>query len=385
MVRRKFMGQTFLGMAGLAAGRLKGFPFGRMGAPGVSAPSKNAGGIQERAVSPKARELHTKAIIIDGHNDSLIEHWARKESYDLGRDWPAYHADLARMKRGGLTAVNSMVGDSNLVQGLELWSAMFENLEKHPGDFLLVLSAEDIPRAKKEGKIGLIGQLEGCAMLSGNLRVLQTLHKLGVRVAGLTHGEGGGEFHLQPSRSPFGYGTPADREAARKETPGLTEFGRDVVRELNRLGIVVDLAHANDAAFHEALEISSKPVIFSHGNAFALSPHWPNLTDEQLKALAANGGVIGVVTYPAFIDQSSAKQTLQRLVDHIEHVCELVGDDHVGFGSDYDGMGSAAPVIPSYGELPWLTEAMLDRGFTESTILKFWGGNFLRVMRKAGA
>jgi len=385
MVRRKFISQTVLGMAGLAAGRIKGFPASGTGAQNSPAASKTSGPVPAKAVSPKAQELHNKAIIIDGHNDSLIEHWARKESYDLGKSWPSYHADLARMKKGGLTAVNSMVGDSNLVQGLELWSAMYENLDKYPGDFLLVRTAEDIPRAKSEGKVGLIGQLEGCAMLSNNLRVLQALHRLGVRVAGLTHGEGGGEFHLQTAKSRFGFGSPAEREAARKEAPGLTEFGREVVRESNRLGIVVDLAHANDAAFYEALELSNRPVIFSHGNVSALSPHWRNLTDDQLKALAANGGVIGVVTYPNFIDQDPGKQTLERLVDHIEYVCGLVGEDHVGFGSDYDGMGAIVPVIPSYGELPWLTEAMLGRGFTESTILKFWGGNFLRVMRKAAA
>jgi membrane dipeptidase len=288
------------------------------------------------------------------------------------------------MKAGGLTAMNSMVGDDDLVEGLELWSGMYENLEKHPGDFLLVKTPEDISRVKGEGKIGLIGQLESCSLLQNSFKVLQVMQKLGVRVAGLTHGEGGSENALQGAKSPFGYCTAADRERERKEAPGLTVFGRSVVPELNRLGIVVDLAHANDAAFYQALEISKKPVEFSHGAVFALAPHWRNLTDDQLKALAANGGVIGIAPLPNFIDQNPKNRTLQRFIDHIEYICELVGDEHVGFGADYDGMGSdTVAIIPSHADMPQLTQAMLDRGFSEETILKFWGGNFLHVMKEA--
>jgi membrane dipeptidase len=338
---------------------------------------------QGSEISSKAREIHKKAIIIDGHCDSLIEHWARKESMDLTKDWPGYQTDLKRMKAGGLTAATSMVGDLNLVQGLELWSGMYENLDNHPRDFLLVDNPEDVLRAKREGKVGLIGQLESCQLLHNSLKVLHVMHKLGVRVTGLTHGEGGGEFDLQGAKSPFGYRAPADRENVRKETTGLTDFGRTAVGELNRLGIVIDLAHASDATFYEAIELSRSPVEFSHGAVFALSPHWRCLTDDQLKALAANGGVIGLATFPDFIDQSPEKRTLQRFVDHIEYVCTLVGDDHVGFGSDYDGMGPIIPIVPSYAEMPQVTQLMLDRGFSEETILKFWGGNFLRVMRQS--
>ena len=341
-------------------------------------------GSNDLQVSSQTRDLHQKAIIIDGHNDSLIEHRARKESLDLAQDWPSYQVDLRRMKAGGLTAMNSMVGDDDLVEGLELWSGMHENLEKNPQDFRLVKTPEDILRAKGEGKIGLIGQLESCSLLQNSFKVLQMMQKLGVRVAGLTHGEGDSEKALQGAKSPFGYCTAADRERERKEAPGLTAFGRAVVPELNRLGIVVDLAHANDTAFYQALEISKKPVEFSHGAVFALAPHWRNLTDDQLKALAINGGVIGIALLPNFIDQNPKNQTLQRLVDHIEYVCELVGDDHVGFGADYDGMGpDTVAILPSYADMPQLTQVMLDRGLSGETILKFWGGNFLRVMKEA--
>lgn len=380
MIRREFIGRLAGGFGALAGGN----DVLRTGSGGPAAESGRAGSGQTppAGVSAKAWDIHRRAVIIDGHNDSLIEHWARKQSYDLARDWPDYQADLGRMKSGGLAAMFSMVGDSDLVQGLELWSGMFENLDNHPDAFLLVAEPEDILRAKRKGRVGLVGQLEGCAMLHKNLRVLQTLVKLGVRVAGLTHGEGGGEDHLQKAKSPFGPATAAEREAARRDPGGLTGFGREAVQELVRLGVVIDLAHANDAAFFEVLELTSAPVVFSHGNVFALRPHWRNLTTDMLKALAQNGGVIGLAPYPEFVDADPAKQTLDRFVDHVEAVCNTAGDDHVGFGSDYDGV-KVPGVVPSYADMPRLTQALLDRGFKEETILKFWGGNFLRVMRAA--
>ena len=369
MIRRTFLNSLMAGAAGLMVDAKTKKP--------VS--TKVHGPVR---VSPKALELHKKAVLIDGHNDSLIEHWARKDSYDLGRDLPAYHADLRRMKEGGLTAMNSMVGDTDLVQSIDLWAGMHENLEGHPADFLLMKDPSDIERAKIEGKIALIGQLEGCSLLHNNMKVLQEMHRMGVRVAGLTHGQGGGEFDLQGTKSSFGYCALSDRGQARKEMKGLSEFGRAVVRECNRLGIVVDLAHANDAAFFEAIELSKAPVQFSHGAVFALSPHWRNLTDDQLKALAANGGVIGIAPYGDFIDPVAEKRNIGRVVDHIEYVCERIGDDFVGFGSDSDGTPTAL-LVPSYADTPQLTQLMLDRGFSEATILKFWGGNFLRTLRRA--
>jgi membrane dipeptidase len=381
MIRREFLSRLITGTTGLIMAERSQRPLA--GSPRAGTPFQAQQPAPPAEISSKARELHKKAVIIDGHCDSLIEHWARKESYDLAKDWPAYQVDLKRMKAGGLTAINSMVGDRDLVQGLDLWAGMFENLDGHPGDFLLVDRPEDVPRAKREGKVGLIGQLESCLLLHKSVRVLEVLRRLGVRVAGLTHGEGGGEFDLQAVKSTFGYCTPADRDQARKDAAGLTDFGREAVAGLNRLGIVVDLAHANDAAFYEAVALSKSPVEFSHGAVFGLSPHWRALTDDQLKALAANGGVIGIATYPDFMDQNPEKRTLQRFVDHIEYVCEKVGDDYVGFGADYDGMGPVTPIVPSYAETPRVTQLMLDRGFSEQTILKFWGGNFLRVMRQA--
>jgi membrane dipeptidase len=385
MIRREFLSSLVTGAAGLAAAGNIRRPLSASPRPNDRTPLQAQPSPPGPEVSAKALALHKKAIIIDGHNDSLIEHWARKQSYDLSSDWPAFQVDLKRMKAGGLTAMNSMVGGATLVQDLDLWAGMYENVEKHARDFLLADKPGDILRAKAEGKVALIGQLEGCQLLSNSLRVLDVLRRLGVRVAGLTHGEGGGEFDLQAAKSPFGFCTQADRDNARRDPAGLTDFGRAAVAELNRLGVVVDLAHANDAAFFETLTLSKNSVEFSHGAVFAVSPHWRALTDDQLKALAANGGVIGIAVYPDFIDQDPAKRTMARFVDHVEYVCEKVGDDYVGFGADYDGMGDVTAVVPSHADMPKVTQLMLDRGFSEATILKFWGGNFLRVMRQAAA
>jgi len=237
-------------------------------------------------------------------------------------------------------------------------------------------------RCKAQGKIGLIGQLESCTALGKSLRVLRVFHKLGVRVAGLTHGEADPDS-LHGTRSPFDYCTQADRDAARTAFTGLTDFGRLAIPEMNRLGIVVDLAHTQDASYFEAIELSTAPVVFSHGNIFACCPHWRNLTDDQLLALRDHGGAIGVAFYPRFIDQDPERQTLSRLVDHIEYVCDYIGHDHIAFGADYDGIGGQVAIPPSHADLPSLTQAMLDRGFSESTIIKFWGGNFLRILTEA--
>jgi membrane dipeptidase len=325
-------------------------------------------------ISDQARALHDQAIIIDGHNDSIIEHWARSESMLLGPDLPTYQVDLPRMRAGGLTAMFSMVGGGELFQCVELWDGMHANVAEFAHDFAIIHAAEDINACKQANQIGLIGQLESCTALGRSLRVLRVFHTLGVRVAGLTHGEADADS-LHGTRSPFDYCIQADRDAARKDFIGLTDFGREAIPEMNRLGVVVDLAHTQDASYFEAIALSTAPVVFSHGNVFACCPHWRNLTDDQLRALKDSGGAIGIAFYPRFIDQDPAQQTISRLVDHIEYVCDFIGDDHIAFGADYDGMGEAIAVPPSYADLPLLTQAMLDRGFPQETILKFWGGN----------
>lgn len=326
-------------------------------------------------------DLHRQAIIIDGHNDSLVEMRAKGDPMDFGRDESRrYHVDLARMRQAGLTAFNNYVGARELPVSLELWDAVHWHVETYPEEFTIARNAADIRRAKAEGKIAFIGQLESCACLHSSLRVLSLQHRLGLRVANLTHGEGQAEHEhaLQVDKSPFDYTDAAAREAARHEMKGLTDFGRDLIAACNELGIIIDTAHANDRTFYESLEVSTKPCIFSHGSVFTLCPHWRGLTDDQIRALAERGGVMGVAFYPKFIHREDP--TLERLIDQVEHVIGLVGPDHIGFGSDFDGIGEAIPIPAHVGLLKEFTEGLARRGFDEETILKVLGGNFLRVI-----
>lgn len=328
-------------------------------------------------------EIHQQAIIIDGHNDSLVLKRQNGDPMDFGPANGRYHVDLPRLKEAGLTAFNNYVGARELDVSLELWDAIYWHLDTYPNDFVLARNANDIRAAKADGKIAILPQVESCTCFNGSLRVMSLMHRLGLRVANLTHGEAQDEYEhaLQVDKSPFAYTTADERESARREMGGLTDFGREVITATNQLGIVVDLAHANDRTFYDALEASSKPCIFSHGCVFSVCPHWRGLTDDQIRALADNGGVMGVAFYTKFIHQDSP--SMDRLMDQVEHVVDLVGPDHIGFGSDYDGLPEdEIPIPPHMGRLVEFTEALVGRGFDEETVLKILGGNFLRVFEE---
>lgn len=328
--------------------------------------------------SDRARALHDRAIIIDAHNDTLVERLASGDDLDLTPRDERYDFDVTRALEGGLTCSFFMLGSSSLDRAMTLIDATWELAESHSDLLIFATRAADIERARAEGRHAVIGQLESCTCLGENLAALRNLYRLGVRVANLTHGEGG-EGTTQQTASPFGFCTPADREEAR-HGPGLTDFGRAVIAECNRLGMVVDLAHASDAAFYEALELCAAPPIFSHGAVFAQSPHWRGLTDDQLQALAAAGGVMGVAFHPRFIDPEAP--SLERLVDSVEYVANLVGAEHIGIGADFDGMGSLEPIPPSVDRIYDFTEALVARGFDDDTVLRILGGNFLRLLRE---
>ncbi|MGD9497332.1 MAG: dipeptidase, partial [Armatimonadota bacterium] len=303
-------------------------------------------------ISDRARELHDRAIIVDAHNDSLIQRLADGESLDLTVRDERYHFDIPRALEGGLTCSFFMVGGSTIEQSLALFDGTWRLAEEHPDQVIYATCVADIERAKAEGKLALIAQLESCTCLGGSMATLRDLYRLGLRVANLTHGEGG-EGTTQLERSIFGYATAAEREQARRG-PGLSDFGREVVAECNRIGVVIDLAHATDASFFEAVELTATPPIFSHGAVFAQSPHWRGLTDDQLRVLAQAGGVIGIAFHPLFIDREAP--SMERLIDSFEYVIDLVGPDHVGIGADYDGMGSHVPIPPAIDHLREFTE-----------------------------
>ena len=222
--------------------------------------------------------------------------------------------------------------------------------------------ADDILAAKVEGKPAVILAVEHADATERSLNVLRALYELGVRSIGLTH-------HVSS--------WAADGCGEARDGVGLTHFGMQLVQEMNRLGMLVDLAHVSPSAFYHTLEVTTKPVIFSHGNARALCDHPRNLTDAQLKALAQNGGVIGLSFVPSFVDESDP--TLDRLLDHADHVAQVAGIEALGLGGDFDGGGT---LLADATEVPRITDGLLLRGYSENDVRKVLGQNTFRVLKE---
>jgi membrane dipeptidase len=333
----------------------------------------------------QAQAVHNRVLIIDGHNDVPVERIHRGEKpLQWKRRDPAYHTDIPRMKEGGYDVGFFVVGDGPTANVWVTIEQVLAQIDAYPEDLVLVLSSKDAARAKQAGKIGVLMAIEGAERwLEGKVEVLRILHRLGVRLVGITHGEGGsGPGDLQGAKSPYGRCTPEEREAQRKNAVGLTPFGREVLKASNELGILTDLAHSNDRTFYEVLESSSRPPIVSHTAVFSLCHQWRCLTDDQIKALAGAGGAMGIAFAPQFIHPDPKQATMDRLVEHICYVGDLAGIDSVGLGSDFDGLGDTKPVVPEVSQLMHLTRSMLAHGLSEDEIRKVWGGNFLRLMQK---
>ena len=222
-------------------------------------------------------------------------------------------------------------------------------------------------------------------MFREDLRHLRNWHRLGVRLASITHG-GGRRTHedvrrdeLQYDPSYFGYVDAEQRENLRRQTRGLTAFGREALAEMARLDIGVDLAHINDAAYWEVMEIAECPVCYTHGACYAVSPHSRALTDEMMRALAEKSGVMGIAFYKAFIDPEHP--SLERLCDHFLHALEIMGPDGVAIGSDFDGTSALYRPIPEdVSQMETVLAALADRGVDDETLAKIAGENLLRLL-----
>ena len=332
----------------------------------------------------EAWDLHRKCLIIDGHQDTSVRRFSRKEDPKswMKRD-TSYHTDIPRMTEGGQQCVGFFLVEDGAAT--DLWTItefILEQIDSHPDKLMLVLSSEDAVRAGKEGKVGILMEIEGPARwFNGNVNVLRLMYRLGLRSLHITHGEGGSNpTFLQGTPSVFDFCTLEDRESQRKNAIGLTAFGLEVLKTQNELGIVVDTSHCNDKAFYDVMEHTTTPPIMSHTAVFSFGKHYRCLTDDQIKALAAKGGVMGLMLIPRYYYADPEKATVDHVVDQILYVADLVGIDTVGFGSDYDGF-DGPPLVPS-SQLVSLTRAMMARGLTEEEIRKFWGGNFLRILRQ---
>ncbi|MEE2828589.1 MAG: dipeptidase [Myxococcota bacterium] len=331
-------------------------------------------------VSDEARALHDDCLVMDLHCDSLLNESllgydpTRRHSNRLpGSPW-LFHADIPRLKEGGVGAValgivvNPLRRKSALratTMGLKQMAAW---QDRAPQEVLLVSCAEDIRRAQQEDKIAVFAGLEGAHGLGTSLDELVTLRELGLRYVGLVH------FTRNAAATPA-FGWRANR------TEGLSDFGRDLVDELNERRVLVDLAHINRPGFLEAAERSRVPVIVSHTGVQGAYETWRNIDDEQLRAVAETGGVICIIFAPIYLE-GRVFGTTEGIVRHIRHVIDVVGEEHVGIGSDLDGFIFPPTDMPDVSCMPWLTQAMLDAGLSATQVRKCLGGNMLRVFEE---
>ena len=337
------------------------------------------------------RALHRDALVIDTHNDTLVAHIrlgnlslsgpdvAEASRNDgvisfvrgpLPREMAAMpiQINLPKMAAGGIDAgfyaIDVTIAYGNrLAYALDGLGYLLNDLQMSASDVTLVRCSQDILDAKAKGVPALILAIEHADVVERSLNVLRSLHQLGVRSLGLTHNVSS---------------LAADGCLEARDGVGLSTFGEALVREMNRLGMVVDLAHVSPGAFYHALEISDRPVLFSHGNARALCDHPRNLTDDQLKALGQQGGMIGLSFVPFFVD--SQRPTLTRFLEHADHIVSVAGIDVVGIGSDFDGGGT---LLEDATHLPLITEGLANRGYDEVALRKILGQNALRVIKAA--
>ena len=270
-------------------------------------------------------------------------------------------AYLPQGKRDGESSRQATRAAVNILRQIE------EQARMHPDAVAIARTVADARRLKREGKRALFLAIENGYAAGKDLANLARFKETGVAYITLCHN---------------GSNDICDSARGKAEHGGLSAFGREVVREMNRLGIIIDVSHASERAFFDVLETSTHPVIASHSSAYSLHPHPRNLTDEQLEALAARGGVVQVCLYNHFLAKDG-KATLRDAIAHIDHVVRLVGIDHVGIGTDFDGdENQQLPGCRGANELINLTVELLRRGYTADDLEKLWGGNFARVMEQ---
>ena len=386
------------------------------------------GAVPGETVEQHATRLHRQAIIVDGHNDIPSVMFAT--NYDLGTPSKATHTDLARMKAGGITGeffsiyVDGDLATSPTVRGggalrraIDLIDVTYRQVERHPAELLLATSAADIRRAKREGKVAVLMGVEGGHAIENSLGALRTLHRLGCRYMTLTHS------NTNEWADSAGFnGPPVVRHH------GLAPFGEEVVREMQRIGMLVDISHVSDETFWSVMKVAKAPVIASHSSSRAVGNHRRNMNDDMLRGLAKNGGVAMVNFWSMFLsndygaaaakwfekngkafgelrgrlkdDPVAFRDALEKLraqgepmpkvpfsvlIDHIDHMVKVAGVDHVGLGSDFDGVDDLPQGLTGIDGLPKITLELVRRGYKDEDILKILGGNFLRVFEASEA
>lgn len=345
-----------------------------------------------------ARRILSETPLIDGHNDLP---WAIRtyraaphdvEAYDLRRQTPG-HTDLPRLRAGmvGAQFWSVYVSCNDIAEGaakvqLEQFDIAKQVIERHPEHLELATSASDIERIFGAGKVASLLGMEGGHVIENSLGALRAFYDMGARYMTLTH------------NCMLDWADAANQPDQRG---GLTEFGKEVVREMNRLGMLVDLSHVAPATMHAALDVSEAPVIFSHSSARGVTDHVRNVPDDVLRRIPANGGIVMITFVPGFINdevmaferlpreqregRERPRATIADVIAHIEHVRDVAGIDHVGLGADYDGISTVPAGLEDVSTYPALFAELSRRGWSEDDMRKLAGENMLRVMREAEA
>ena len=369
-------------------------------------------------IAERARRLHFSSLVLDTHDDTTQRFFSK--NFDLGKRNPDGHIDIPRMREGGMNAIffsiwidGRTMGPLAIQKALDQIDAVQQNVKKYSNDLVAARTAEDVRRAHSQGKIAVLMGVEGGHMIGNDIRMVRIFSRLGVGYMTLSH---------------FYNDEWADSSTDKPAHNGLTDYGKEIVREMNKQNILVDISHVSDKTFYDALEVSKAPLIASHSSCRAICNHPRDMTDDMIKALAAKGGVIQINYEKSFIDeayrQASEKVsggvvavfdqlkkecgddeeclgkkmqemeqkavaegklphvTWEEIVEHIDHVVKLVGPDHVGLGSDFDG-ANMPEGMDDCTHLPKITEALMRKGYSDADIKKILGGNTLRVMEQA--
>jgi membrane dipeptidase len=372
----------------------------------------------------KALKIHKKAIIVDGHNDiptPLVDDDFDLLTSSVGKyhnDGDPFHTDLNRFKQSGITgeffsiyvSASYAQNGGSARRALDMIDATYRQVEKYPNQLMSCTTAAEIKRAKKLNKLCVLMGIEGGHAIEDSLNALRDFYRLGIRYMTLTHNN---------------TNNWADACCSPAKHGGLSDFGKEVIKEMNRIGMLVDLSHVSDETMNDALDVTTAPVIYSHSSARKFNDHKRNVPDDVLKRVAQNKGVVMVNFYPAFIDQRYRDESRARderlkteiaamreqykdnrealnealrklyvdnpiaipsytvLVDHIDHIKQVAGIDYIGIGSDYDGVPLLPAGMNGMEDLVLVTYEMLRRGYSEQDILKVLGGNFLRAFAQA--
>jgi membrane dipeptidase len=366
------------------------------------------------------QRLHKKAIVIDTHNDFISTGIEKNKSFDMALKGIT-HSDLNRMKTGGIDIqIFSIFCDENYGNGTAYAFAnreidtLYATVQRNPSKMMIVKTPEELSSAVQSGKLGSMIGVEGGHMIEDRIDYLEALFNRGARYMTLTW-----------NNSTSWASSAADERAKRNlgRPYGLTTIGKEIVKKMNALGMIVDISHVGEQTFYDAIATSTKPVIASHSCTYALCPVARNMTDDQIKALGKNGGVIHLNFYSGFVDSAfkqkndaflkkheaeknellknnpsdfyanlvlhekykdeidGVRPSLSLLIDHLDHIVKLIGVDHVGLGSDFDGINSSPRELNDVTDMPLITQELLKRGYSKKDIHKILGGNFIRVFK----